>query len=92
VKVRAVGICGSDTHGYTGDSGRRIPHMVIGHEATGKVVAVDARVSKSLLNQRIIIQPFVACGRCEFCQAVEATYTGTANLLEPASAVPRRNT
>ena len=67
VKVRAVGICGSDIHGYTGESGRRIPPMVMGHEATGEVAAVGAGVSTDWLNRRIIIQPFVACGTCEFC-------------------------
>ncbi len=37
VKVRAVGICGSDIHGYDGSSGRRIPPLVMGHEAAGVV-------------------------------------------------------
>ena len=68
VKVRAVGICGSDIHGYTGESGRRIPPMVMGHEAAGEVAAVGAGVSTNWLNRRIIIQPFVACGTCEFCR------------------------
>ncbi len=39
VKMKAVGICGSDVHGFTGESGRRAPGMVMGHEAAGEVVA-----------------------------------------------------
>ncbi|MCC6804731.1 MAG: alcohol dehydrogenase catalytic domain-containing protein [Anaerolineae bacterium] len=71
VRVRAVGICGSDLHGYTGESGRRTPPMVMGHEATGEVTAVRAGVSQDWLGRSVIIQPFVACGTCDFCLAGE---------------------
>ena len=39
VQVEACGICGSDIHGYDGSTGRRIPPLVMGHEAAGIVVA-----------------------------------------------------
>lgn len=39
LRIRTVGICGSDVHGFTGESGRRSPGMVMGHEAVGEVVA-----------------------------------------------------
>jgi 2-desacetyl-2-hydroxyethyl bacteriochlorophyllide A dehydrogenase len=35
VRVKACGICGSDVHGLDGSSGRRIPPMIMGHEASG---------------------------------------------------------
>jgi L-iditol 2-dehydrogenase len=38
IEVKAAGVCGSDLHGYTGQSGRRTPPLVMGHEATGLVV------------------------------------------------------
>jgi len=37
IKVEAVGICGSDVHGMDGSSGRRIPPLVMGHEAAGTI-------------------------------------------------------
>ena len=37
VKVKAVGICGSDIHGYEGKTGRRTPPMIMGHEFSGVV-------------------------------------------------------
>ena len=40
IRVAACGICGSDVHGYDGSSGRRIPPIVMGHEAAGVVAAV----------------------------------------------------
>ena len=39
VRMTKVGICGSDVHGFTGESGRRAPGMVMGHEAVGVVEA-----------------------------------------------------
>src|SRR5436309_596357 len=44
VRVRACGICGSDIHGYDGSSGRRIPPLVMGHEAAVEVAAVGENV------------------------------------------------
>ena len=49
VRVRACGICGSDIHGYDGSTGRRIPPLVMGHEAAGEIervgAATDVRIS-----------------------------------------------
>ena len=40
VRIEAVAICGSDVHGYTGTTGRRIPPIIMGHEAGGIVEAI----------------------------------------------------
>ncbi len=40
VRIKAVAICGSDVHGYTGTTGRRIPPVIMGHEAAGVVEAI----------------------------------------------------
>ncbi len=39
IKVSACGICGSDIHGMDGSSGRRIPPLIMGHEASGVIEA-----------------------------------------------------
>ena len=44
VRVQAVGICGSDVHGMDGSSGRRVPPIVMGHEASGIIAEVGADV------------------------------------------------
>jgi 2-desacetyl-2-hydroxyethyl bacteriochlorophyllide A dehydrogenase len=46
VKVKACGICGSDVHGFDGSTGRRIPPMIMGHEASGIIVETGASVSE----------------------------------------------
>ena len=46
VRVRACGICGSDIHGYDGSTGRRIPPLVMGHEAAGVIERVGRGVQR----------------------------------------------
>ncbi len=69
VAVRAVGICGSDVHGFTGESGRRVPPLVMGHEATGEVVELGPAVPADWLGRRVVLQPFVWCGECDMCRS-----------------------
>lgn len=69
VRVRASGICGSDVHGYDGSSGRRIPPIVMGHEAAGVVEAVGAEVSRFRPGDRVTFDSTVHCGECAFCRA-----------------------
>lgn len=44
VKVEAAGICGSDVHGMDGSTGRRVPPLVMGHEAAGVIASVGEKV------------------------------------------------
>jgi len=64
---RTVSACGSDIHGYTGESGRRTPPMVMGHEATGEIISLGKRVPIEWLGKRVVINPILYCGECEQC-------------------------
>jgi len=68
VQVEACGICGSDIHGYDGSTGRRIPPLVMGHEAAGVVVSVGERVTDLEIGTRVTFDSMVSCGECEFCR------------------------
>ena len=68
IRVAACGICGSDVHGYDGSSGRRIPPIVMGHEAAGEVVAVGAQVRELSPGDRVTFDSTVYCGACEPCR------------------------
>lgn len=59
VRVRAAGICGSDLHGYTGQSGRRKPPLIMGHEAAGEIAAVGKAVDTVTVGDRVTIQPLL---------------------------------
>jgi L-iditol 2-dehydrogenase len=53
IKVMAVGICGSDVHGMDGSTGRRIPPIIMGHEAAGVIEKVGAAVSNWKSGDRV---------------------------------------
>jgi L-iditol 2-dehydrogenase len=67
VRVRACGICGSDVHGFDGSTGRRIPPLVMGHEAAGEVVRVGSNVEDLGPGDRVTFDSTIYCGRCFFC-------------------------
>ncbi len=68
VRVKACGICGSDVHGFDGSTGRRIPPIVMGHEAAGVVVEVGANVKGLQKGDRVTFDSTVYCGACFFCR------------------------
>ena len=68
VQVEAVGICGSDMHAWHGHDPRRIPPLILGHEACGTVL------SGASPGERVILNPLITCGKCDCCT------TGRSNL------------
>ena len=68
VRVRACGICGSDIHGYDGSTGRRIPPLVMGHEAAGVIEQVGRGVQGFEPGERVSFDSTVSCGTCPFCR------------------------
>jgi L-iditol 2-dehydrogenase len=55
IKMESVGICGSDVHGFTGESGRRAPGMVMGHEVVGRIVETAPDVTTPKIGQRVTV-------------------------------------
>ena len=71
IHIAACGICGSDVHGYDGSSGRRIPPLVMGHEAAGTVAEVGDGVRQFAVGDRVTFDSTVYCGDCQYCRAGE---------------------
>ncbi len=79
VRVRAVGLCGSDLHYYLEGSCASYPApypCVLGHEPAGEIVAAGRGVEGLAEGARVAIDPNVTCGQCAFCRA------GRCNLCE----------
>ncbi|HWA94157.1 MAG TPA: galactitol-1-phosphate 5-dehydrogenase [Terracidiphilus sp.] len=68
IRIHACGICGSDVHGFDGSTGRRIPPIVMGHEAAGVVEAVGSDVPGFRPGDRVTFDSTVYCGLCFYCQ------------------------
>ena len=81
VKVEACGICGSDVHGYDGSTGRRIPPLVMGHEAAGVVAAAGANVNDLKEGQHVTFDSTVYCGICEYCRKGEVNLCDNREVL-----------
>lgn len=71
VRVAACGICGSDVHGYDGSSGRRIPPIVMGHEAAGRIAKLGAGVTEFAEGDRVTFDSTIYCGDCDPCRRAE---------------------
>lgn len=61
IAIESVGICGSDMHAYLGHDARRVPPLILGHEAVGHVL--EGRYS----GQRVVLNPLITCGVCSEC-------------------------
>ncbi|WP_411682347.1 NAD(P)-dependent alcohol dehydrogenase [Clostridium thailandense] len=71
IKIEYIGICGSDVHGF--EAGPFIPpsdpnqKIGLGHECSGEVVGIGAKVTKFKIGDKVCIEPGVPCGKCRFC-------------------------
>jgi len=68
IEVKACGICGSDVHGMDGSSGRRHTPLIMGHEASGIIVARGEQVSSFSEGDRVTFDSTIYCGKCFYCR------------------------
>jgi L-iditol 2-dehydrogenase len=72
VKMRAVGLCGSDLHWWAEGRIHSTPAaypQILGHEPVGEVVAAGQGVRDFKPGDRVSMEPSLSCGHCEFCRA-----------------------
>ncbi len=66
IKVKAVGVCGTDAHIIKGESASTVP-VILGHEYAGEVVAVGEGVTSFEVNDRVCVDPNIYCYSCYYC-------------------------
>jgi L-iditol 2-dehydrogenase len=71
VRVAACGICGSDVHGVDGSTGRRVPPIIMGHEAAGSIVACGPGVQGWHVGERVTFGCVIHCAHCYYCRRGE---------------------
>jgi len=68
IKVKTVGVCGSDLHLFRGTHAFRKPPAILGHEIAGDVVEIGKSVKTVSIGDRVTVEPQYGCGDCEFCR------------------------
>jgi threonine dehydrogenase-like Zn-dependent dehydrogenase len=75
IEIEAVGICGSDMHAYHGQDARRVPPLILGHEAVG-IVRNGAQQGR-----RVVLNPLMTCGTCDHCQGGRSNLCAKRELI-----------
>ena len=75
VDVAFCGICGSDMHAWHGHDERRVPPLVLGHEAVGTVRSGPQE------GARVAINPLMSCGTCQACMSGNRHLCATRELI-----------
>jgi len=99
VRVRSVGICGSELHAYEGISERRRPPLIMGHEFSGEISEVGGNVKYLSEGDRVAVDPAIRCGACEqclrgrgnVCRNLRLTGLHTGGAFAEYVSVPARN-
>jgi propanol-preferring alcohol dehydrogenase len=69
VRVRNVGVCGTDVKIRANRMGLGVIPLIMGHEIAGEVAEVGSLVRGFAPGDRVVVNFYVTCGRCPFCRA-----------------------
>ena len=70
IKLKYCGVCGTDIHIYSGDGGafEVTPPLIMGHEYSGIVEKVGAKVTRVKTGDLVTVDPNQMCGECYYCK------------------------
>ena len=68
VRVRNIGVCGTDLKIRAGRMGLDALPLIMGHEVAGEVAAVGEAVTDFAPGDRVAVAFYVTCGRCRYCR------------------------
>ena len=91
IRVKAAGICGSDVHGLDGSTGRRIPPLIMGHEASGVIADAGSDAGQAKPGQRVTFDSTIYCGVCFYCRRGAINLCDQRRVLGVACADYRRH-
>lgn len=81
IKIKSVGICGTDIHAWGGNQPFFSYPRVLGHEICGDIVAVGEDIADLRVGQQVAVIPYVACQQCPAC------LSGRTNCCEKISVI-----
>jgi len=71
VKIKSVGICGSDVHYWEhGRIGKFVVNkpLILGHEAAGEITGMGKKVKGFEIGDKVVIEPGTPCWQCNYCK------------------------
>ncbi len=69
LRIHRVGICGTDLHAYEGNQAFFTYPRILGHELSAEIQSIDTNEQGLTIGDRVIILPYIHCGRCIACRA-----------------------
>ena len=81
IRLKACSVCGSDVHGFDGSTGRRRPPVIMGHEASGQIVACGEGVKNHKPGDRVTFDSTVYCNECPMCRAGKVNLCSNRKVL-----------
>lgn len=80
MKVKKVGICGTDLHIYNNGMNVQTP-QVLGHEFVGDIVKIGNKVTNIKVGDRAVAEHLVGCGKCSYCLKGEKNLCKTPTVI-----------
>jgi len=68
LKVKKVGICGTDLHAYSGNQAFFTYPRILGHELAAEVMEIGENARGIKTGDNVVVMPYVSCGECFACQ------------------------
>ncbi len=81
IKIKTVGICGTDIHAWGGHQPFFSYPRVLGHEICGEIIGLGKNILNLKSGQQVAVIPYVACGQCPAC------LSGRTNCCEKISVI-----
>ena len=81
IKIKTVGICGTDIHAWGGNQPFFSYPRVLGHEICGEIIGLGKNILNLKSGQQVAVIPYVACGQCPAC------LSGRTNCCEKISVI-----
>lgn len=69
IRIKRVGICGTDMHIYHGTNPLATYPRIIGHEVAGEIIETGNKVENSSAGDHVVVEPISYCGECYACKS-----------------------
>lgn len=81
LKIKSVGICGTDLHAYAGNQAFFTYPRILGHELCAEVLEIGANSKNIKVGDKVTVMPYLSCGKCIACINGKSNCCSNINVL-----------